>query len=446
MNRLIYPQYLKWSGRLGLCLLLNILPHLLASAQLDKQPITFTKDVAPIFQNKCESCHRNNSIAPMSLVGFEEVRPWAKSIKKVIRNRDMPPWHIDKTVGIQDFKNDRSLNEEQIEIIIQWVDSNAPKGDEKDMPASINWPADDGWIFAAQFGEPDLIVKSPAFTMPARAQDVWYRPVVPTGLTESRWVRAIEIRPTTLAGRRITHHALAALQQRERSNAARTNVLGDLSAGLFMEWAVGKQGELMTPNSGRLMLPRSKIMWDIHHHAIGTEITTAMELAIYFYPKGEIPKFRQVLGIFYALDGELQNLDIPPNSKTVHQGIEVMKRAGRIENFQPHMHRRGEAMSMEAILPDGSRRMLSHVDNFQFNWHTNYIYADHAAPILPAGTILVFTAWHDNTISNRDNPDSDQWVGWGDRTVDEMAHAWVNITYMNDEDYIIEVEKRKLKE
>ena len=99
-------------------------------------------------------------------------------------------------------------------------------------------------------------------------------------------------------------------------------------------------------------------------------------------------------------------------------------------------------MSMEAILPDGTVRLLSHVNNFQFNWHNNYIYADHVAPLLPAGTTLRFTAWHDNTVANRDNPDADQWVGWGDRTIDEMAHAWVNITYMKDEDYQAAIAER----
>jgi hypothetical protein len=118
-----------------------------------------------------------------------------------------------------------------------------------------------------------------------------------------------------------------------------------------------------------------------------------------------------------------------------------MKQAGRIENFQPHMHLRGKAMSMEAILPDGSVQMLSH-SNFQFNWHLNYIYTDEAAPLLPRGTVLRITAWHDNTSANKSNPDPNQWVGWGDRTVDEMAHAWVNVTYMSDEDYQAEVAKR----
>jgi hypothetical protein len=210
-----------------------------------------------------------------------------------------------------------------------------------------------------------------------------------------------------------------------------------------MEWAVGKQGEMMRPGSGKLMLPGSQIAWDIHYHAVGEEITSHNELAVYFYPKGEEPKYRQVLGLFHAIQGGPGGLDIPPNTVTTHQGFHVMKRAGRVENFQPHMHLRGKAMTMEALLPDGERRVLSHVADFRFNWHNNYIYADDVAPLLPKGTILSFTAWHDNTASNRDNPDPSQWVGWGDRTVDEMAHAWVNITYMSDEDFEAEVAKRE---
>ena len=120
-----------------------------------------------------------------------------------------------------------------------------------------------------------------------------------------------------------------------------------------------------------------------------------------------------------------------------------MKKAGRVENFQPHMHLRGKAMSMEALLPDGRSRMLSHVDDYQFDWHNNYVYADHAAPLLPRGTLLRITAWHDNTSANRDNPDPTQWVGWGDRTVDEMAHAWVNITYMSDEELEAEIRREE---
>ena len=425
-------------------LALLALPGIAFSAEPTKQPPTFAKDVAPIFQDKCEACHRVNSIAPMSLVTFEETRPWARAIKTRVASRQMPPWHIDKTVGIQHFENDRSLTDDQIDTVVRWVDAGAPQGDPKDMPPPRTWPDGNGWVYAERFGAPDLVVKSPPHTTPARAQDVWYKPVVATNLTEPRWVRAIEIRPSTTEGRRVTHHAVARLQQDDGFDFRRTtaNDPGGDGPGLFMEWAVGKQGEVMRPNTGKLMLPGSQIIWDIHYSSVGKEITDAVELAIYFYPKGEEPKYRQVLGQFYAIPDKLkQNLDIPPNTVAVHQGFHVMKRAGRIENFQPHMHLRGKAMSMEAILPDGTTKVLSHA-SFEFNWHLNYIYADEAAPILPKGTVLRFTAWHDNTAANKANPDPNQWVGWGDRTVDEMAHAWVNITYMSDEDYATEIAKR----
>jgi hypothetical protein len=419
---------------------------------------TFTRDVAPIFQAKCEACHRTNSIAPMALTSFEEVRPWARSIKTRVSARQMPPWHIDKTVGIQQFQNDRSLTDEQIDTIVRWVDGGAPQGDPKDMPPPVAWPDQQGWNFAAMFGqtEPDLIIRSPKWTQHARGQDAWYKPLVETGLTEPRWVRAIEIRPGSVKGRKITHHALARLQQDDPDAPQPqrpdpdapidpTATLDDnVGPGLLMEWAVGKQGEIMRPNSGKLMLPGSKIRWDIHYSSAGEEIADHAELGLYFYPKGQEPKHRQVLASFGAARGV--GLDIRPNSISVNQGFHVMRKAGRVENFQPHMHLRGKAMMMEAILPNGQTQVLSHVNNFNFNWHNNYVYADEAAPLLPKGTIIRITAWHDNTASNPANPDPTQWVGNGDRTVDEMAHAWVNITYMDDEDFQAELEKRKAKD
>ena len=406
--------------------------------------VTFARDVAPILQQKCQACHRPESIAPMSLLTYDEVRPWARSIKTRVAARQMPPWHLDKTVGIQQFKNDASLTDRQIDTIVKWVDAGAPLGNAKDLLPPVKWPNDDRWEFASQFGQPDLVIKSPAWHMPAQSQDAWYKPIVDTGLTEQRWVRAIEIRPATKKGRRITHHALARLKQDDGGDPLKTSAdNADTTGGLFMEWAVGKQGELLRPNTGKLMLPGSKIIFDIHYHAVGEDITDSVELGIYFYPKNETPKYRTLLGSFQAIAGGKDNLDIPPNSVSVTQDFHVMKRAGRIENFQPHMHLRGKAMSMEAILPDGTSRMLSYVNNFQFNWHLNYVYADEAAPILPKGTILRFTAWHDNTTANKENPDPNQWVGWGERTVDEMAHAWVNVTYMSDEDYVAELARRK---
>jgi hypothetical protein len=432
------------SGAVGVVGLLALPASL--SAQTTAAP-TFTKDVAPIFQNKCESCHRPDSIAPMSLISYEEARPWSRSIRERVASRNMPPWHIDKTVGIQHYKDDRSLSQKEIDTIVAWVAAGSPKGDPKDMPAPAKWADGNGWNFASKFGgPPDLVIKSPKYTQKAVAMDAWYKPVVETGLTEARWVRAIEMRPGTLKGRKITHHALAYLMQDEKeAQAMLSNADADSGAGLFMEWAVNKQGELLRANTGKLMLPGSKIRWDIHYSAAGEDVSDQVELGIYFYPKGQEPKYRTALSLYSGVTGGNRNLDIAPNSISVGQNFHVMRRAGRVENFQPHMHLRGKAMMVEAILPNGQQQVLGYVPNFEFNWMNNYVFEDDYAPLLPKGTILKITAWHDNTPAKKSNPDPTQWIGWGDRTVDEMAHAWINVTYMGDDDFNKEVEARKAK-
>jgi hypothetical protein len=415
-----------------------------ASAAVPANP-TFTKDVAPIFQEKCEACHRPESIAPMSLMTFEETRPWARSIKARVETRQMPPWNIDKTVGIQHFKNDRSLTDDQLATVIKWIDQGAPKGDVKDMPVAKVWPKDEGWNYAALFGqtEPDLVIKSTPFTQKAGANDAWWKPVVATGLTEDRWVRALEIRPGTVKGRKITHHAIARLQQTETDALAQNDVdqNGVQQAGTFMEWAVGKQGEMMRPNSGKLMKANSKIIWDIHYSNGGEDISDIVELGIYFYPKGQEPKYRQVLHLMGATNAG--GVDIPPNTLKQTEGFFILRENGRVESFQPHMHLRGKAMEIDAILPNGQVQVISYVSNFNFQWMTTHQYADDAAPLLPKGTIIKVMAWHDNTANNKANPDPNVWVGYGDRTVDEMAHAWVNVTYMNDADYQAELATRR---
>jgi len=349
----------------------------------------------------------------------------------------MPPWHIDKTVGIQKFADDRSLSDEQIDIFVKWAEAGAPKGNPNDMPSPVQWPNDDGWRLAKRFGPPDYVVNSESYTMPAQGQDQWWKPVTDIPITEPRWVRAVEIRPASPAGRRITHHVLARLLQDESQYKSKIEdeARGAQGPGMLMEWAVGKNYDIYRPNTGKLLLPGARIWWEVHYHAVGEEVRDHAELAIYLYPKGEEPKNRTYLTMFPATAAFGQGIDIQPNSISQTQGFKVLKLPARIENFQPHMHLRGKAMTMEAILPDGTTRVLSHVDRFNFNWMVNYIYADDAAPVLPKGTIIHVTAWHDNTNANPNNPDPEQWVGFGDRTVDEMAHAWVNVTYMSEEDY-----------
>ena len=398
---------------------------------------TFARDIAPILQAKCQECHRKGSMAPMSLVTYEETRPWAKAIRQRVITRQMPPWHIDNTVGVTEFKNDMSLSEAQINTVARWVDAGAPLGDLKDMPAPRQWPAEDEWKAAKELGQPDLVIKSEPYTMAAHHQDVWWRPLTDVPLTEPRWVRAVEIRPGSPAGRKITHHAVAYLAQDDPDSILPGSDADIRGRAMLMEWAIGKGYDLYRPDTGKLLLPGAKISWDIHIHAVGEQIRDHVELGIWLYPKDQKPKYRTYLTSFQAIKGRNSNrvVDIPPNSIVESQNFTVLKQPAILENFQPHMHLRGKAMSVEAILPDGSVQTISYVGKFNFNWMTNYIYSDEAAPVLPKGTILRVTAWYDNTRANPNNPDPDQWVGFGDRTVDEMGHAWMNVTYISDEDY-----------
>ena len=396
--------------------------------------VTWAGDVAAIFQEKCQECHRPNSIAPMPLLTYEEAKLFAPVIRYRVENRVMPPWHVNPQVGIQEFTNDRGLTEAERATILAWVDQGAPEGDPALAPAEVEFNDALVWRLENQMGSPpDLVVASEPYDLAAVTQDKWFRPMTPTGLTEERWVKAIEIRPKNDASRRVVHHSLAfLLQQEDGKRGLPEDVDVPFGPSLFMEWAVGKAGQIFRPDTGKLMMPGSQIMWEMHLHANGERVPEAqVELGVWFHD--EPPEHRTILSMFDAQGPH--SLDIPPNEIAVTQGTFVLSAPARIENFQPHMHMRGKAMSMEAIYPNGEREMLSFVDNFQWNWQINYVYEEEAAPIVPKGTMIVTTAWHDNTAQNPYNPDPNQWVGWGDRTVDEMAHNWVDVTYLGQEEY-----------
>ena len=417
---------------------------------------TFSKDIAPIFQVKCQECHQPNSIAPMSLIAYKEARPWARSIKDRVMRRQMPPWHIDQSVGVQEFKNDMSLSDAQIETIVRWVDAGAPEGDPRDLPPPKKLVTENVWQGVTDgFGEPDLVIKSPDYTMLAQHQDVWFRPMSDIPISEPRWVKMVEIRPSNLKSRKIVHHSIAYLVLNNDPDAVNTGTAtGSTRAAnrddlvnrrpQLMEWAIGKGYDLFREGTGKLIVPGEKISWDQHLHAIGEDVTGGSEIALWFYPKGQEPTKRSYLIGFTGLRTQ-GFLDIPPNSVSHTEGFTVLKENALITNFQPHFHLRGKAMRVEAIKPDGSREIISYVGNFNFNWMTNYIYTDEASPVFPKGTVIQVSAWYDNTKNNPSNPDPEQWVGYGDRTVDEMAHAWMNVVYLNDDEYNTLVADRKAK-
>jgi hypothetical protein len=429
-----------------------------AFAQQAKQ-VTFSKDVAPILQAKCQSCHEPGSIGPMSLVTYQDARPWARSIKTRVETRQMPPWHIDRSVGVTHFKNDMSLTDEQVATIVAWVDGGAVEGNPSDFKAKpvakdLFWMGErDG------YGPPDLVIKSAEYTMPAVSQDQWWRPTSDIPITEPRWIRMVEIRPTNIQSRKILHHSIAYHILNENNVAAvnqgvqvarGASVSGSAAPSVadlvnrrpqIMEWAIGKGYDRYLEGTGKLIMPGEKISWDQHIHAVGEAVTGGSELGLWLYKKGEEPKKRSYLVGFTGLKNGAEALDIPPNSFAYTEGFNVLKENTIITNFQPHFHLRGKAMQVEAIFPDGRTQTISYVKDFNFNWMTNYIYTDEAAPVFPKGTIIKVSAYYDNTKANKSNPDPEQWVGYGDRTVDEMAHAWMNVVYLTDAEYAERVAK-----
>jgi len=408
--------------------------------------VTFARDIAPIFQEKCETCHRQGTAAPMSLSTYKEVRPWAKSIRERVITRSMPPWHVDRGIGIQRFENDRSLTDEQINAIVRWVDSGAPLGDIKDLPPPKQWPAGNEWQLAKIFGRPpDLVLKTAEYTMPAQGPDVSIRRVTDVPLTEPRWVQAAETRPGTAEGLKIVHHIDVALHHVDMGKSGRmgsanpagayaadNSNTGDEAGDLLTDWVMGRSYDIFRSNAGKPLSPGTRLNWDIHIHAAGEPINFHAELALYFYPKGETPKYHTRFMTFPAVE---DSFDIPPNSTTVHQGFHVLQQPARIETLEPHMHDRGKAMQVKAILPDGAIKTLIYVNNYNYNWRTTYSFTEDAVPVLPKGTVINVIAWHDNTAGNKYNPDPNQWLGWGPRQVDEMAMVWANVTNISEEEY-----------
>ena len=400
-------------------------------AKAAQPAVTFTKDIAPILQKSCQGCHRPGQMAPMSFLTYQDVRPWVRSIKQRVTDRQMPPWGIDPHVGIQSFKNDPSLREDEIETIAKWVDAGAPMGRAADMPKPRDFDDSDRW----HIGKPDLIVTSPKHVVPAEASDWWGSYYVATGLTEDRYIKAIESKPGKTA---VVHHLLTYAVDADASGD--TNGDDSADAGDFLnEFAVGKNGDLFPEATGRLLKAGSKIKFDFHYHSVGQEITDQSQLGIVLYPKGYVPKH-----VVYSkqLGQPTEPLDIPGGSTYVRSdGYTRFNKPGRITAFQPHMHTRGKRQCIELIYPDNKTEQINCAD-WSFNWHLVSVYADDVAPIYPAGTILHVISWHDNSPSKA-NPDPRNWVGSGQRTIDEMGFAWITWYDMTDEEYKTEFDARK---
>lgn len=415
-----------------------------AAGPVDTVPAnpTFTKDVLPIFQKSCQDCHRPGQMAPFSLVDYESARPWIRAIKETVVARYMPPWHLDRSIG--EYSPDRSLRDVEIATIANWVDAGAPKGDPKDAPTPRAFPPAEAW----QFGEePDLVVTSPGVTIPATGPDLYPEPEAPTGMTEDRYIKWIQVVPGDAT---VVHHTLVfAVQDPPSNGMPQMPGLGNLGAGsvkalvrqenggarivtsMLAEYARGNDGDLFDEGQAKMLAAGSSLRWQFHYHPNGrSQVIDRTRVGIKFWPKGWQP--RHLISTIPLASPD--TLAIAPGDPAARSDSYFpLAAAARLLSYQPHMHYRGKRMVLQAILPTGQVETLTDVNRFVWTWQITYSYKNR--PAFPSGTVLHSIAYHDNSAANKENPDPTAFVGWGDRTVDEMNIGWIDFYYISDAEF-----------
>lgn len=369
---------------------------------------TFTKDIAPIFVQRCVACHRPGEIAPMSLMTFDETRPWAKSIRQKVANREMPPWDADPAFG--SFRNDISLKQEDIDTIVSWVDAGTPRGDMADMPPMPEFS--DTW----KLGEPDYVIDMGAFDIPADAEDIFITKAVRLDMPEKRWIRAVEVQP---GDRQVLHHLVGFKGFFEMGEGG-ANVTEGITVrpderrdlNVFSIWAAGTPPTEFAKGMGHEFTTDQLLSFSIHYHPYGTETRDESKVGLYF-GEGELAK--QITAGF-ALNTGIQIL--PDSMSKDLRASYVFNQDVQLVSFFPHMHQRGKSMTYTLTRPTGETETLLRVPDYDFNWQ--WLYFSEEPIDVPAGSRLDVVANWDNRASNLNNPDPSQVIEFGAGTNYEM--------------------------
>jgi hypothetical protein len=431
------------------------------AAQPSTAEVTYTRDVAPILQRSCESCHRVNGVAPMALSTYDEVRPWARAIKQRTgigpRAGVMPPWYVERDIGIQHFKNDPSLSEAEVALIARWADSGAPRGNPADMPPARVWDDSTRWAI----GTPDLVVRTRDVLVKAGAPDWWGEiEPVPTGLTEDRYVAAVEVREVndvgsagtgraTVGGRYVFHHMIWSTRPLEAGGDVVAADPFDLAAisgtpSGTTTWPVhevGREPDFFDPKSARLLKAGSSIVSDsVHLHSNGRDTTAYLEIGFKFMPKGYTPEYRTSrVSLGNGVDIDIRAMDA---NQQLH-AYAVLTAHTKILSFEPHLHAPGARMCLEAIW--GYTIQTLNCVGYDHNWVRGYDYDDDHAPLLPRGTILHIVGYMDNSPRNKNVPDPRNWQGSGNRSVANMFIDLGNRVSLTDEQFLAEMRDRRAR-
>ena len=396
---------------------------------------TFSSDVAPILYKNCATCHRPGEIAPMSLLTYEQTRPWAKSIKEKVALGQMPPWHATQPRGI--FSNDRRLTEAEKDTLIRWASNGAPQGNPKDLPPVPKFA--EGW----EIGQPDQIfTMEKAYEVPASGAIDYQYINIPTNLTEDKWIQAIEARP---GARRAVHHVLVfAKEPAAPVRPAAYAVLIPKPQGAPQP---GDDPDHLKPapnlSPGTLIAttaPGTNAMTFEPGRAIRLRAGTTLVLQIHYTAFGTAASDRTSVGVIYAKEPPRQEirtsaflnatLKLPAGSPDteVDTAIQFLEDS-HITAIFPHTHLRGKSWEYHMVYPDGRSEVLLTVPKYDFNWQTYYVFAKPLAA--PKGSRLEAFAHYDNSIENKWNPDPTVEVHWGEQTWQEMQYS--GITYFVDE-------------
>jgi hypothetical protein len=388
---------------------------------------TFTRDVAPILYKNCTTCHRPGEIAPMSLLTYEDARPYAKDILDEVGEGHMPPWHADAPAGT--FENERLLTETEKKTLLAWASGGAPKGDDKDLPPQPKYT--DGWAI----GTPDLVLAMPEeFKVPAEGKIEYQYFYIPSNFTEAKYVQAIEVRP---GNREVVHHVL--VNYMAKPDLARTPVLKfnqewhrfsgrpdttrqnaprrpeGVPVRLVGTYAPGTRPQIFRAGTALRLEPGGVLELQLHYTATGKPASDRTKIGLVF-SKDPSPREIRPTAFFNT------QLQLPAgSSNTAVPGEVEFLQDALVYGLLPHTHLRGKAWEYKLQLPDGTTKVILSVPKYDFNWQHYYMFKE---PLqVPKGAKILSTAWYDNSPANRHNPDPTVDVKWGDQTWEEMQYT-----------------------
>ncbi len=374
-----------------------------------KSSLTYSKDVAPIFYKNCATCHRNGEIAPMSLISYKEVRPWAKAIREKVLTREMPPWHADPQHG--EWANDRRMSQKEVDTIISWIDQGAAEGTAKDLPTMPKFA--EGW----QIGEPDLVIYMPEeFTVPAEGAVPYQYFPVPTSFPKDTYLVGLEARAGNLS---VVHHIVIYVREPGKKQSRRL----DLGDGILGALSPGQTPFMAEPGTAKLIKAGSQLIFQMHYTPNGVATKDRSYLGLKF-AKEPVNRLITSTGAFDV------RFVIPPGAANheVRASYEFEQDA-EIISLMPHMHVRGKDYTYKAIYPDGRSEIILSVPKYDFNWQVYYY---PKKPLkMPKGTRIEAIAHYDNSTSNPLNPEPNKEVRFGEQTWEEMMNGFFDIIVSN---------------